>query len=40
MSLKKIYKDQPNNFKFTSENLLASKKIIGNYPEENNKVLS
>jgi len=33
MSLKKIYKEQPNNFKFSSKNLLASKKIIENYPE-------
>ena len=33
MSLKKIYKEQPNCFEFSSENLLASKKIIENYPE-------
>ena len=33
MSLKKIYKEQPNSFKFSSENLLDSKKIIENYPE-------
>ena len=33
MSLKKIYKEQPSNFEFSSENLLASKKIIENYPE-------
>ncbi len=33
MSLKKIYKEQPNTFKFSSENLLASKKIIENYPK-------
>ena len=33
MSLKKIYKEQPNSFEFSSENLLASKKIIENYPE-------
>ena len=33
MSLKKIYKEQPNSFKFSSENLLTSKKIIENYPE-------
>ena len=33
MSLKKIYKKQPNSFEFSSENLLASKKIIENYPE-------
>ena len=32
MSLKKIYKEQPSNFEFSSENLLASKKIIENYP--------
>jgi len=33
MSLKKIYKEQPNSFEFSSENLLGSKKIIENYPE-------
>ena len=33
MSLKKIYKEQPNSFEFSSENLLASKKIIENYPK-------
>ena len=32
MSLKKIYKEQPSNFEFSLENLLASKKIIENYP--------
>ena len=33
MSIKKIYKEQPNIFEFNSENLLATKKIIKNYPE-------
>ena len=33
MSLKKIYKEQPNSFEFSSENLLASRKIIENYPK-------
>ena len=33
MSLKKIYKEQPKSFEFSSENLLSSKKIIKNYPE-------
>ena len=33
MSIKKIYKEQPNIFEFNSENLLAAKKIIKNYPE-------
>ena len=33
MSLKKISKDQPSTFEFTSENLNISKKIISNYPE-------
>ena len=33
MSIKKIYKEQPNIFEFNSENLLAAKKIIKSYPE-------
>ena len=33
MTIKKVYKEQPNNFEFSSENLLASKKIIENYPK-------
>jgi len=34
MSLKKISKDQPSNFDFTSDNLNIAKKIITNYPED------
>ena len=33
MSIKKISKEQPDKFEFSSENLLISKKIIKNYPE-------
>ena len=33
MSIKKISKEQPDNFEFNSENLLNAKKIIENYPE-------
>ena len=33
MSLKKISKEQPGIFEFSSENLLGVKKIIGNYPK-------
>ena len=33
MSIKKIYKEQPDNFEFNSENLSNAKKIIENYPE-------
>ena len=33
MSLKKISKEQPDSFEFSSENLLGLKKIIGNYPK-------
>ena len=33
MSIKKISKEQPNNFEFNSENLSNAKKIIENYPE-------
>ena len=33
MSLKKISKEQPGSFEFSSENLLGVKKIIGNYPK-------
>ena len=31
MSLKKISKDQPENFKFISKNLIAAEKVISNY---------
>ena len=33
MSIKKISKEQPKSFEFTSENLMIAKKIIKNYPE-------
>ena len=33
MSIKKISKEQPDNFEFTSKNLLEAQKIITNYPE-------
>ncbi len=33
MSIKKIFKDQPDNFIFNKENLLKAKKIIENYPK-------
>ena len=33
MSLKKISKDQPDNFEFTEKNIEISKKIINNYPK-------
>ncbi|MFL2886756.1 MAG: NADH-quinone oxidoreductase subunit NuoE [Candidatus Pelagibacter sp.] len=33
MSLKKIYKDQPKNFKFNDKNLVLSEKLIQNYPQ-------
>ena len=33
MSLKKISKDQPDNFEFTEKNLEISKKIIDKYPK-------
>ena len=33
MSIKKISKEQPETFEFTSENLMIAKKIIKNYPE-------
>ena len=32
MSLKKISKDQPENFEFNNKSLEAAKKIISNYP--------
>ena len=31
MSIKKVSKDQPDNFKFTDENLKAAEKAILNY---------
>ena len=33
MSLKKISKDQPDNFKFNQKNLNTAEKIISNYPK-------
>ena len=33
MNLKKIYKDQPKNFKFNDKNLIAIDKVIENYPK-------
>ena len=32
MNIKKIFKEQPNTFEFSAENLLEEKKIIQNYP--------
>jgi len=32
MNIKKIFKEQPNTFEFSAENLLEAKKIIQNYP--------
>ena len=37
MSLKKISKDQPDNFEFDSKNLNEAKKIITNYPSGKQK---
>ena len=34
MSIKKISKNQPDNFEFTSNNLENIKNIISNYPEK------
>ena len=33
MSIKKVCKEQPDNFEFNSENLERAKKIIANYPK-------
>ena len=33
MSLKKIFKDQPDEFKFSEENKKVAEKIILNYPD-------
>ena len=33
MSIKKISKNQPDNFEFNSKNIEIAKKIIANYPE-------
>ena len=37
MSLKKISKNQPDNFKFDSKNLEEAEKIITNYPKGKQK---
>ena len=37
MSLKKIYEKQPNDFKFTNENLKKMEEIFKKYPEKNKK---
>ena len=34
MSVKKIGKDQPENFEFNSENMDIAKKTISNYPKD------
>ena len=34
MNIKKIYKDQPDSFKFNNDNLETANKIISNYPKE------
>ena len=33
MSVKKIHKDQPENFEFDEKNMQAANKIVSNYPE-------
>ena len=33
MSLKKISKEQPENFKFNSKNVQFAEKVISNYPD-------
>ena len=37
MSLKKVHSDQPNEFKFTTENLNKAELILKKYPEKNKK---
>ena len=37
MSIKKVSKEQPDNFKFTDENLKAAEKAILNYPKGKQK---
>ena len=39
MSLKKISKDEPDNFEFDSKNLKEAKKIITYYPNGKQKTL-
>ena len=38
MSLKKIHDNQPDEFKFTDENLKKTKDILKRYPEKIRKV--
>ena len=38
MSIKKVSKEQPDNFKFTDENLKAAEKAILNYPKGNDLI--
>ena len=37
MSLKKIHDDQPQDFKFSDENLKIAEEILKKYPEKNKK---
>ena len=37
MSLKKVHDNQPNDFKFTDENLKKAEDILKRYPEKNKK---
>ena len=37
MSLKKVHDDQPNEFKFSEENLKKAEEILTKYPEKNRK---
>ena len=37
MSLKKVHKDQPNEFKFSEENLIKVEDILKKYPKKNKK---
>ena len=37
MSIKKIHKNQPKEFKFSSENLKKVEDILKRYPEKNKK---
>ena len=37
MSLKKVHDDQPNEFKFSNENLKKAEEILKKYPEKNKK---
>ncbi len=37
MSIKRVHNDQPNDFKFSDENLKKAKEILRKYPEKNKK---